>query len=450
MNKYNVLENDEHHTASSAPKKSKKKHVWYKPAIFLAALTTLIVLGVFVILLARSARRPYIPPTPPSPDVPKDPYKHAIYLLTNNMLMDSHNDLPWAYKLYDDNVSAIDLRVNQSDLDTDIPKIREGHLGAQIWSVYVSCSYAGSLAVQATMEQIDVVYRLAEAYPDVFEIATSSAATNSAWSSHHKVASLMGMEGGHCINNSIGALRSFYQLGVRYMTLTHSCSTSWAQSSSDTSGDVIGLTEFGKEIVFEMNRMGMMVDLSHVAVQTMDDSLNATLSPVIFSHSNALALCNTTRNVPDRILHRLKDNNGVIMINFYAAYICESFRLEQIRLSSIPNCTAACVNAGLTAFQANQTTACTVSDVADHIDYIKNLIGVDYIGIGSDFDGVDFLPVGLENVGEYPNLFAELVRRQYSDTDIVKIMSGNMMRVLAEVEQQSASIKQKFPIVISQ
>jgi len=342
------------------------------------------------------------------------------------------------------NISALNIRenLNYTTLQTDIPRIREGRLGAQIWSVYVPCDMPNP--VQATMEQIDVVYRLTEAYPDVFQLAVSSGEILPIFKSG-KVPSLIGMEGGHSINSSMNLLRAFYHLGARYLTLTHTCSTPWAQSANDLSGTVIGLTTYGRQIVREMNRIGMMVDLSHVAVQTMHDALDTSTAPIIFSHSNARALCNHIRNVPDDVLARLPENGGVVMVVFYPGFLCERYRLEGLRLANITGCDSSCVSQGLAAFQAT-AEACNVSDVADHIDYIKGHAGIDHIGIGSDYDGVDALPVGLEDVSKYPNLIAELVRRSYSDDDVKKILSRNMIRVLQRVEEEAHRLQQSDPV----
>eukprot|EP01112_Ceratiomyxa_fruticulosa_P014617 TRINITY_DN4203_c0_g1_i1.p1 TRINITY_DN4203_c0_g1~~TRINITY_DN4203_c0_g1_i1.p1 ORF type:complete len:278 (-),score=45.46 TRINITY_DN4203_c0_g1_i1:66-899(-) len=271
-------------------------------------------------------------------------------------------------------------------------------------------------AVQATLEQIDVVYQMAKIYPNVFQLADTVAEISSAFS-QGKIASLIGMEGGHSINSSLGTLRMFRQLGATYMTLTHTCSTPWAQSANDNSGNVIGLTDFGRQVVLEMNRIGMMVDISHVAPQTMMDTLDTTLAPVIFSHSNALSLCNVSRNVPDDVLLRLPKNGGVIMVVFYPNFVCEE------------------------PFIGN----CSIFDMIAHIDYIKNLIGIDYIGFGSDFDGIPRVLQGLEDVSKYPVLMAELIKKGYSDSDILKISGQNILRVKKQVEVVSQQLNGLYP-----
>jgi len=262
---------------------------------------------------------------------------------------------------------------------------------------------------------------------------------------NNRFASLIGMEGGHSINSSMGALRAFSYLGARYMTLTHSCSTPWAQSANDNSGNVIGLTTYGRAIVLEMNRIGMMVDISHVAIQTMFDTLNTTLAPVIFSHSNARALCDHIRNVPDAVLDLLPQNGGVVMVVFYPLFVCQRFLNESNRLASTPGCDSACVSAGLAAYQMT-AEACNTSDVVAHIDYIVQRIGIDYVGIGSDYDGVSILPVGLEDVSKYPNLISELIMMGYKDEDINKILSENIIRVLRDVENVSLNLQAVTPV----
>ena len=261
---------------------------------------------------------------------------------------------------------------------------------------------------------------------------------------------MMGIEGGHSIDSSLGALRMFHLLGVRYMTLTHSRNIPWADSATDTVG-VDGLSEFGKEVVREMNRLGMLVDLSHVSPATMHDALDATEAPVIFSHSSALAVCNHVRNAPDDVLERLAENGGVIMVTFVPGYISEETRLhgvkrseERDRLASMPGSTDESVSEGLAAWnEANPTPPATLAQVADHIDHIRDVAGIDHVGIGGDYDGISSLPVGLEDVSTYPMLTAELVRRGYSDEDILKILGNNVLRVMREAEAVAARLQQE-------
>eukprot|EP00008_Paramoeba_atlantica_P010980 CAMPEP_0201489216 /NCGR_PEP_ID=MMETSP0151_2-20130828/21314_1 /ASSEMBLY_ACC=CAM_ASM_000257 /TAXON_ID=200890 /ORGANISM="Paramoeba atlantica, Strain 621/1 / CCAP 1560/9" /LENGTH=368 /DNA_ID=CAMNT_0047874729 /DNA_START=152 /DNA_END=1258 /DNA_ORIENTATION=+ len=341
--------------------------------------------------------------------------ERAKRLLENNPLVDGHNDLPWKYRnLKEDRVffDSLDLHVNQPALDTDIPRIEEGLMGGQFWSVYVSCDMQNKDAVRATMEQIDVVYKLAERYPDVFSLAyTSEDITNKF--EQGLLPSLMGMEGGHQIDSSLAALRMFYKLGVRYMTLTHNCNTPWADSNVDP-GEHNGLTEFGVEVVKEMNRLGMLVDLSHVSPKTMSDAIAASRAPVIFSHSNAYTLCPVSRNVPDDILFLVQKNGGVVMTTW------------------VP---------GFTVEDGNAT----LEDVVDHMEYIRDLIGVDHVGIGADMDGITDKVVGLEDVSKYPPLVDALLNRGFSDDEVKKVIGGNIIRVLSETEKVAALLEKELP-----
>jgi len=311
-------------------------------------------------------------------------------------------------------ISKVNLREIVPEFQTDIPRIRTGRLASQFWSVFVPCSSQYKDAVRASLEQVDVIYRFVNQYSDQFQMAYSSSDITNCFN-NNKIGSLLGLEGGHSIDSSIATLRMFYSLGVRYMTLTHNCSTPWANCSNDIlPPGAEGLTSFGKQIVFEMNRLGMIVDLSHVSNATMQTVLDITLAPVIFSHSSVYALCNNTRNVPNNVLLRLPKNGGIIMINFYNYFL---------------TCTQ------------NASTL----DVVNHIDYVKNLIGVDYVGIGSDFDGIDYVPTGLEDTSKFPNLVAELVKKGYSINDISKIIGGNLIRVFKQVEDTAYSLRQNKP-----
>ncbi len=290
------------------------------------------------------------------------------------------------------------------EFDTDFVRSRQGLMGGQFWSVYVPCAMEDRDAVRATMEQIDVVYKMIARYPNSLQLALSAADVTKAFNAG-KLASMIGIEGGHSIDSSLGALRMFYSLGARYMTLTHACNTPWAQSCGDNSTITFrGLTNFGQSVVREMNRIGMIVDLAHVSNVTMHAALNTTLAPVMFSHSGAQAICNVPRNVPDDVLRRLPANGGVVMVNFYNAFV-----------------------------SCNENAA-TISQVADHIDHIRAVAGIAHIGYGSDFDGVThYLPQNLTNVSEFPNLTAELIRRGYSDSDVIAILGGNILRVFQRV-----------------
>ena len=403
----------------------------------------LLLTGFFFIALTAAC-------TPAEESMPEDPVERAKALHAQVPLIDGHNDLPWQIRRKANrDVWSIDLDQPQPDFHTDIPRLREGMLGAQFWSVYVPVSMQGKEATRATMEEIDIVYEMIERYPDTFQLATTADEVEAAFAAG-RIGSMMGIEGGHSIDSSMGALRMFHLLGVRYMTLTHSRNIPWADSATDTVG-VDGLTEFGKEVVREMNRLGMLVDLSHVSPATMHDALDVTEAPVIFSHSSSFAVCNHVRNVPDDVLVRLAENNGVIMVTFVPGYISEETRLhgvkrneERERLAAMAGSTDESVAEGIAAWnEANPTPPATLAQVADHIDHIRQVIGIDYIGIGGDYDGISSLPVGLEDVSTYPRLTAELVRRGYSDTDILKILGRNVLRVMRDAEAVAARLQQE-------
>ena len=388
--------------------------------------------------------------TPAEEPMPEDPVERAKALHAKVPLIDGHNDLPWQIRRKANrDVWSIDINEPQPDFHTDIPRLREGMVGAQFWSVYVPVSMQGKEATRATMEEIDIVYQMIERYPDTFQLATTADEVEAAFAAG-KIASMMGIEGGHSIDSSLGALRMFHLLGVRYMTLTHSRNIPWADSATDTMA-VDGLTEFGNEVVREMNRLGMLVDLSHVSPATMRDALDVTEAPVIFSHSSALAVCNHVRNAPDDVLERLVDNGGVIMVTFVPGYISEETRLhgvkrneERERLASMPGSTDESVAEGIAAWnEANPTPPATLAQVADHIDHIRDVAGIDHIGIGGDYDGISSLPVGLEDVSTYPMLTAELVRRGYSDEDIMKILGRNVLRVMRDAEAVAGRLQQE-------
>ena len=366
-------------------------------------------------------------------------------------LIDGHNDLPWQYRMRAQRaISKIDIGERQEELGlhTDIPRLREGGVGGQFWSVYVDTGLMGADAAQATMEQIDVVYNMIRAYPSTFGLARSADEVEEAFASG-KVASLIGMEGGHSMGGSIGALRMFYRLGARYMTLTHNKNVPWADSCTDAPS-AHGLTEFGREVVREMNRLGMMVDLSHVSAETMHDALDASETPVIFSHSSARAITSHPRNVPDDVLSRMPKNGGVVMVTFVSGFISErvfayekALEVERQRLLlEDMGGDGKAVEAGLSRFQEeNPRPRATLADVADHIDHVREVAGIDHVGIGGDFDGTTSLPEGLEDVSKYHLLTAELIRREYQDDEIRKILGENVLRVMREVESASEGIE---------
>jgi membrane dipeptidase len=368
-------------------------------------------------------------------------------------LIDGHNDLPWQYReTVDRKFSMLDVSKPQPQLMTDIARLREGGVGAQFWSVYVPSDFAESGspdAVTATLEQVDVVYELLRLHPDVFEIALTADDVERVFGAG-KIASLIGMEGGHSISNSLATLRMFHRLGARYMTLTHSRNTPWADSATD---DPVasGLTEFGREVVREMNWLGMLVDLSHVSPATMHDALDTVAAPVIFSHSSARALCDHKRNVPDDVLKRLPANGGVVMVTFVPSFVStavmehgEMREAEERRLRGLAGATQQSIEEALRSWdRANAAPRATLAQVADHIDHIRKVSGIDHIGLGSDFDGISAVPEGLEDVSKFPALTRELLARGYSDEDIQKILGRNLLRVMRSVEETSARLRKE-------
>lgn len=367
-------------------------------------------------------------------------------ILRDVPLIDGHNDLPWEYRKFSNDLARVDLKLGTDKLKpawhTDIPRLRAGGIGGQFWSVYVPVSLHGADALQATLEQIDVVHRLCAKYPDTFELALTA---DDIERIHRKgkIASLIGMEGGHSINNSLAALRMTYKVGARYLTLTHVKNTDWADAATDAPQHH-GLTPFGEDVVREMNRLGMLVDLSHVSDDTMRAALRVTRAPVIFSHSSARALCNHPRNVPDDVLRMVKTNHGIVMVCFLPGYVTESQRkdmeaadTEKHRLRELYPSDEAKVDALMADWHKAHPDAkpATLNDVADHIDHIRQVAGIDHIGLGSDFDGFTGPPEGLEDVSKYPDLLGELLRRGYSRDDVKKIAGKNLLRVMREVEK---------------
>ena len=333
-------------------------------------------------------------------------------------LIDGHNDLPWRYReKVDRALSKIDISQLQPELNTDIPRLRKGGVGGQFWSVYVSPDLKGQEFVRATMEQIDLIYNMISRYPGTFRLALTADQVEKVFQSG-KIASLIAIEGGHSIGNSLAVLRMFYELGVRYMTLTHNRSITWADSATDVAR-ANGLTRFGEEVVREMNRLGMIVDLSHVSPKTMHDALDVTEAPVIFSHSSSRVLIDHVRNVPDDVLKRLSINGGVIMVAFVPKFISKAAyenllkrEAERDRLKSLSGSSELSVEEGVKRWvETNPEPSARLNDIADHIDYIRSVVGVNHIGIGSDFDGSAAFPKGLEDVSKFPMLTAELIRR---------------------------------------
>jgi membrane dipeptidase len=371
-------------------------------------------------------------------------------------LIDGHNDLPEQYEdRVKDHIAQIDIAQDQSKLTpplhTDIPRLRQGRLGGQFWSVYVPASLKGADAVRAVLEQIDVVHRLCERYPDTFELARTA---DDIVRIHHagKIASLIGMEGGHSIGNSLAALRQLYATGARYMTITHFDNNDWADSATDNPVHN-GLTPFGKVVIGEMNRLGMLVDISHVAPKTMNDVLDVTAAPIIFSHSSARALVDHPRNVPDDVLRRLPENDGVVMVSWVPTFSSEKARArdtaregEAARLKAFYVGQPDRAKAALAQWDAaNPAPRATVKDVADHIDHVVKIAGATHVGIGADLDGITSTPEGLDSVAAYPTLFAELIRRGYTDDQLKGIAGLNVLRVMRKAEAVAARLQKERP-----
>jgi membrane dipeptidase len=362
-------------------------------------------------------------------------------LLRAAPLVDGHNDLLWALREavgYD--LTKMDVAGRVRGLHTDLPRLREGGVGVQFWSVYVPSDLPGDTAVTATLEQLDAFHHLVRRYPDHLGLALTSTDVDRL-RSMGRVASLAGLEGGQSIGSSLGALRMLHALGARYMTLTHNDNTPWADSATDAPVHG-GLTAFGREVVREMNRLGMIVDLSHVAPETMNDALDTTSAPVLFSHSSARALCDHPRNVPDGVLERLPANGGVCMVTFVPGFVSQPVAevylaetAERRRLVARTGGDQAAVEARVKQWRAqNPAPRATLAQVADHIDHVRSVAGVKHVGIGGDFDGVGDLPDDLGDVSTYPALFAELSTRGWSDDDLTSLAGGNALRVLRDVE----------------
>lgn len=379
----------------------------------------------------------------------------ARRILERTPLIDGHNDLPWALRqVYGNDPHAVDLTANldgSTALHTDIPRLRAGGVGGQFWSVYVPASLTPVEAAKATFEQIDTVKRLVGAHPDVFELATTA---DDIQRIHRRgrIASLIGMEGGYSIADSLGLLREFHDAGARYMTLTHSATTSWADSATDAP-KWGGLNPFGEEVVREMNRLGMMVDLSHVSEETMMDAMRVSEAPVIFSHSSARAVTGHPRNVPDTVLRQMAGDGGVVMVTFVPGFVSETVwawnaarSAEDARLKSLNPGDPVAATAGLQAWMAaNPAPRAGIADVVAHIQHVRDVAGIDHVGLGGDFDGVGSLPDGLEGVDAYPRLLAALMENGWSEADIRKLAGENLLRVMRRVEAVAAGKRDERP-----
>jgi membrane dipeptidase len=375
----------------------------------------------------------------------------ARQILRAHPVVDGHNDLPWQIREktgIPGDVDGYDLRKGTPG-DTDLERLRQGGVGGQFWSVYIPAEAKGDF-VKTQLEQIDVARRIVARYPSDL-VLTGTADEMERAMKAGRIASLLGMEGGHAIENSLSALRTFYDLGVRYMTLTHSKTLDWADAAGDkdTHG---GLTRFGEEVVREMNRLGMLVDLSHVTPATMEDALRVAEAPVIFSHSSARALCDHVRNVPDDVLRLLPKNGGIVMITFVAAFVSDEYaKLTAPVWAAYKSRTEGVSDAAERQRIYKELMAgvpkvkITIGQVADHVEHVRQVAGVDHIGLGGDYDGNDTWPEGLEDVSTYPRLFAELVRRGWSDSDLARLAQGNLLRVLRSAEVTARRLQAARP-----
>ncbi|XP_031193259.1 dipeptidase 1 [Mastomys coucha] len=350
----------------------------------------------------------------------------AVNIMRTTPVIDGHNDLPWQLlSLFNNQLQKPEANLNTLlKTHTNIPKLKAGFVGGQFWSAYMPCDTQNKDAVKRILEQIDVIHRMCQLYPETFMCVTNSSDILQAFQKG-KVASLIGVEGGHLIDSSLGVLRTLYHLGMRYLTLTHNCNTPWADNwlvdKGDDEAESHGLSPFGKRVLNEMNRLGVMIDLSHVSVATMKDALQLSKAPVIFSHSSAYSLCPSGRNVPDDILQLVKNTSSLVMVNFYSNFVSCS-------------------------------DSATLSQVADHLDYIKKVAGAGAVGLGGDYDGVTKLPVGLEDVSKYPDLIAELLRRNWTETEVRGVLADNLVRVFSQVELVSNNMQapEEEPIALGE
>ncbi len=364
-------------------------------------------------------------------------------------LIDGHNDYPWALRGLDAgrDLAKADITKAVPVLMTDIPRLRAGGLGGQFWSVYVPSTMPPPEAVTATLEQIDVVHRMLKRWPTTFELALTADDVERVFKKG-RIASMIGIEGGHQIDSSLATLRMMHQLGVRYMTLTHNNNTPWADAAA-SAPEHGGLTRFGEEVVREMNRLGMLVDLSHVSPDTMEDALRVTAAPVVFSHSNARAIADVPRNVPDTVLRALPKNGGVVMVTFVPGFTSVEVATYDRRAGAQltlfrtqnPKDEAAANRAMDDWRKANPAPRATVAQVADHIDHIRKVAGIDHIGLGGDFDGITEVVKGLEDVSTYPNLTVELLKRGYSDDDVKKVLGLNLLRAWRQADRVAAELQ---------
>jgi membrane dipeptidase len=385
-----------------------------------------------------------------------DPLGRAKAVLARHPIVDGHNDLPWAIRenaTAPRDVVAYDLRRPTAG-NTDLERLRQGGVGGQFWSVYVPAEIQGQGYARVQLEQIDIARRVIARYPEALRLATTADEVERAMRGG-RIGSLIGMEGGHAIENSLGALRAYFELGARYMTLTHNKTLDWADAANDEPRHG-GLTRFGEEVVREMNRLGMLVDLSHASPDTMQDALRVSEAPVIFSHSSARALCDHPRNVPDAVLRALPANGGVVMLTLVNAFVSGEYsraatpvwKEYEERSKSLADPSARQqlwreLKARMPAIKV------TIAEVADHVEHVRKVAGVEHVGLGGDYDGNDAWPEGLEDVSGYPRLFAELVRRGWSDEDLARLANGNILRVLRKAEEVARRLQQSRPASIA-
>jgi membrane dipeptidase len=373
----------------------------------------------------------------------------ARRVLATTPLIDGHNDLPWRIRedtIARSNVELYDLR-KKTRGHTDFARLKQGMIGAQFWSVYTPGEWRDSGYAKVQLQQIDIARRVIAKYPGQLELALRADDIPRIFH-RGRIASLLGLEGGHAIENSLGLLRVYYDLGVRYMTLTHNVTLDWADAALDSAKHG-GLTPFGDSVVLEMNRLGMLVDLAHVSPGTMSDALNVTRAPVIFSHSGARALVEVARNVPDSILRRVTANGGIVMVPFVTSFVSPEVQAYDRGLGAAMRDARKTLGADSAALRAagdawkasHPKPRALLTQVADQIDYVRKVAGVDHVGIGGDFDGIDDVVLGLEDVSKYPDLFAELARRGWSDADLRKLAGENLLRVFRAAEKVSARMR---------
>ena len=385
----------------------------------------------------------------------EDPLAHAQRVLAAHPVIDGHNDLPWAIRenaAAPRDVAAYDLRARTPG-NTDLARLKAGHVGGQFWSVYTPGESEFEDYARIQLEQIDIARQVVARYPELAWAPTADDMERALRAG--RVGSTLGLEGGHAIQNSLGALRAYYDLGVRYMTLTHNVTLDWADCAAEP-GRHGGLTRFGEEVVREMNRLGMLVDLSHVSVDTMDDALRVAEAPVIFSHSSARALDDVPRDVPDEILKRVGPNGGIVMVTFVPSFIskavAEAYKAREADLKAQTRDLAdgpAKEKAAREFKAAHPIPRVTIAQVADHVEHVRQVAGVDHVGLGGDYDGNDEWPEGMEDVSSYPKLFAELVRRGWSDEDLARLADGNILRVWRQAEVVARRLQASRPASVA-